>query len=85
MTYRRRAAPAVGITDEVRPVVQWIDGELAGIEYALRLPEVQGIQFETLYSIPVKFREGDLYYFAAGVAGGAEGVYIRDAGNWRKL
>lgn len=98
MTYRKDPAPGAevstvrgaGNADQslrvaFRAVVKWLDNELAKVENNLRIPEVRGLQFETLTALPARYREGDLYYFAAGVAGGSEGLYIRDAGNWRKL
>jgi hypothetical protein len=66
-------------------LIKWLNQELTKIEVATQRPDTRGIQFEVRYSVPTKYKEGDLYYGAAGVFGGSEGLYIRDAGNWRRL
>ena len=79
---------STGLTDDVKKKVldfiDWVNGELIKVEDYSKLPQVQGLSFEQLYAEPLKYREGDLYYFAAGVAG-APGLFIRDSNSWRKL
>lgn len=65
-------------------LIEWVNAELIKVEDSSRLPQVQGLSFEQLYAEPLKYKEGDLYYFAAGVAG-APGLFIRDSNSWRKL
>jgi len=66
-------------------VFRYMNGEFMKLELTLKLPEVFGLQFEVLGTVPAKFREGDLYYGASGVFGAQAGLYIRDANSWRKL
>ena len=79
---------STGITGDLKKrvldFIDWVNGELIKVEDYSRLPQVQGLAFEQLYAEPLKYREGDLYYFAAGVAG-APGLFIRDSNSWRKL
>lgn len=79
MTYTRSGRTTGALDPE------YVDRELIKIQAELREPDVRGIHFEKLHAIPKKYAEGDLYYGIAGVFGGSEGLYIRDAGNWRKL
>lgn len=89
MTYRKNMAPTGAVLTDpqqrINQVVGWVDKELTGVENELRLPRVRGMQFEILGAEPERFGEGDLYYFGPGVVGGGAGLYIRDAGNWRRL
>jgi len=68
----------------INSLVQWINSELTKIEDESRRPLVQGISFEQQYVEPVKYQEGDLYYFATGQPS-APGLFIREASSWRKL
>jgi hypothetical protein len=86
MTYRRQAFNAAEtIAQPVLNIVRWLNGEFQKLEIESSKPETRGIQFETLYELPDRYKEGDLYYGAAGVFGGQAGLYIRDGNGWRKL
>ena len=86
MTYRRKAfdVPAES-AEEVLDLVRWLNGELQKVEIESTKPEIRGLQFETAQAVPDRYKEGDLYYGAAGVFGGQQGLYVRDGSNWRKL
>lgn len=70
---------------DIASIMDAINVEFRKLEETLQLPEVRGIQFEVNGTLPPKYKEGDLYYGAAGVFGGQAGLYIRDGSNWRKL
>lgn len=88
MTYSRTDVP---ILQDLPPeevateLARYVDIELRKLEAALKTVALRGVQFETLASVPARYKDGDLYYGLAGVFGGAQGLYIRDGGNWRKL
>lgn len=87
MSYIKTSYSLTSINDAkiaIKALVQWINQELTKIEDDSRRPLVRGLSFEKLQTVPEKYQEGDLYYFAAGVAG-APGLFIRDANSWRKL
>lgn len=87
MSYTKTAFTLTNVTEaltQIKLLVRWINQELQKIEEESKLPQLQGIQFEYLYAPPTKYAEGDLYYFAEGVAG-APGLFIRDSNGWRKL
>jgi hypothetical protein len=87
MSYTKTAYSLTNITDpaiQAKSLVRWVNQELLKIEEESKVPQLQGIQFEYLYAVPEKYAEGDLYYFAEGVAG-APGLFIRDSNSWRKL
>jgi hypothetical protein len=83
MSYRRQAIVTADPGQEA--LVDSINAELKKIESGSQAPEVRGIQFEIRQAVPARYKEGDLYYGAAGVFGGAAGLYIRDGNSWRKL
>lgn len=94
--YVKKAAPQIShlgtgqdamqsVQRSINDLRQYLEGEFNAIEIAIRWPEVIGIQFQVNYHLPQRFKEGDLYYFADGVAGGQAGLYIRDGNSWRKL
>jgi hypothetical protein len=88
MTYRRTDGPRLAeLTPEqaIQELARYVDREFRTLEAQLKTPEVRGLQFETLSAIPARYKDGDLYYGLAGVFGGAQGLYLRDGGNWRKL
>jgi hypothetical protein len=87
MSYIKQLAPVLfgSIEQRLDSLRKFIDNELYNVEITLRKPEVRGVQFETLSALPAKYKDGDLYYFANGVAGGAAGLYVRDGTNWRRL
>lgn len=68
----------------LRIFIDWVNSELLKVEETAARPIVQGLSFEPLYAVPIKYMEGDLYYFAEGVQG-APGLFVRDANSWRKL
>ena len=70
-----------------KDLVRWINAELTKLEDELKTPELRGIQFEILHAVPERYKEGDLYYFAAGIptVNGGPGLFIRDSNSWRKL
>jgi hypothetical protein len=87
MSYTKTSFSLTNVSDavtQIKLLVRWVNQELLKVEEESKLPELQGIQFEQLYAVPTKYQEGDLYYFAAGVAG-APGLFIRDSNSWRKL
>lgn len=92
MTYTRTIYPLTGVNErdvpaQLKALVLWINAELLAIESEVRRPGVIGIQFETQYKIPDRYKDGDLYFFADNVAspGNSAGLYIHEDGGWRKL
>lgn len=81
--YTKNIMPVIGSAETTQR--DYLNHELTMIESVLRLPTVYGLRFQTLGAEPPKYQEGDLYYGAAGVFGGQEGLYIRDSNSWRKL
>lgn len=82
MSYRRKQISAEAGQEKL---ADQINAELRKIESGSQRPEVRGVQFEILQAVPERYKEGDLYYGAAGVFGGQAGLYIRDGNSWRKL
>ena len=69
-----------------KDIVRWNNQEFTKLEDELKTPQFRGIQFETLFAIPERYQDGDLYYFDASTPGiGQTGLYIRDTGSWRRL
>ena len=64
---------------------EYVNTEFDKVSRESKRPETFGIGFEILHAVPQKYKEGDLYYGAAGVFSGQAGLYIRDGNSWRKL
>jgi len=88
MSYSKGQAPHLATSEVGRrldAVLNFVDVELLKIQIESRQPEVRALRFEVNYTVPAKYREGDLVYFEAGVVGGQAGLYVREGANWRKL
>jgi hypothetical protein len=85
MTYPRKLLYRAESEQNPDILLEWANAEYQKIEVESSHPNVNGISFEINYAVPDRYKEGDLYYGAAGVFGGAAGLYIRDGNSWRKL
>lgn len=90
-TRLRPPLPHVGDPNVQRALQQldtWLERELSAM--ALRVNRMMqghtdGKRFSKRATIPGDAQDGDVEYFAAGVAGANEGLYCRESGSWSKL
>jgi hypothetical protein len=86
MSYKLRIFQTSSKLEEgAAEVMNWANGEFRKLELETQQPETRGVSFEVLRAVPARYKEGDLYFGAAGVFGGQAGLYIREGANWRKL
>jgi len=63
----------------------FLERELMRLSEAIQAGGTQYLTLPELQSVPPRVFNGFLGYFAAGVVGGAAGVYCREGGAWVKL
>lgn len=81
--YKPNKPPA--LSDEMRILAQWLEGELLTIAQAFN--KTEGFELVTLYAQPSKLRDG-LVVKADGTSwnpGAGAGIYAYYAGSWKKL
>jgi hypothetical protein len=75
-------------TGDTAEVVAWAFRQFERVQQWSRRPQAAGFVFSRIMSsIDPEFKaeDGLMIYAGAGVLGPQEGVYIREAGTWKKL
>lgn len=78
-------APASPRPDDI---AAWCARQFARLEQLLRQPEVQGLLVtptDTVLDPLTKVQDGLVLYGMAGVFGPTEGLYLREAGAWKRV
>jgi hypothetical protein len=81
-------AESAPVTNRPEDITAWAARQFARLEQFLRQPEVSELlctPTNTVLDPLTKVQDGLVLYGMAGVFGAAEGLYLREAGAWKRI